>query len=228
MDFCFTEDLGRIGDYHGRVITETHIKVRSRTEAARSWEDEAQRDMIYPKIVVRWLDRNQLPYDQLMENSKEKLNSPEMYGNTFHLIDATGVGLPTLDFARRRFHLPTIGIWITSGQQVSKTDYGYAVPKVELINALQLCLSSKILSFAQGLNKDHVAQLVHEFKTFKEKKTTTGKATWEAWREKDHDDLVLSLAINCWWVLKTQGIQLVRKKRRFKTKNDYDPLKYGL
>lgn len=101
---------------------------------------------------------------------------------------------------------------------------GMTVPKVELINALQLALQNELIEFAQGLDPECVKQLIHEFETFKEKATRlTGQKTYESWRESDHDDLVLSLAINVWWVLKEHGIRAIPRKD-YRTSGDFDPL----
>ncbi len=226
MDFCFSEDVGKIGDSHGRILTWTNLKVRSRTESARQWEESADTDVMYPEINVMYLDRNQMDYAALVDDSKRRMQDPRLVQNCYHLVDATGVGMPVVDFMIRQ-GLSPIGIWITGGSAVNSQDYGYSVPKVDLINALQLSLSSGMLKFSKGLNQAHVSQLLHEFKTFKEKKTSKGAVTFAAWRESDHDDLVLSLAMNVWWMMRVHGIQIVTK-RRFSRDDDYDPLRMGL
>lgn len=40
--------------------------------------------------------------------------------------------------------------------------------------------------------------LINELQNFKMKTTPAGNDTYEAWRESDHDDLVLASAIACW------------------------------
>jgi hypothetical protein len=40
--------------------------------------------------------------------------------------------------------------------------------------------------------------LVKELKAFKVTVTTAGHETFEAWRERDHDDLVLAVALAVW------------------------------
>ena len=41
--------------------------------------------------------------------------------------------------------------------------------------------------------------LVEELQNFKLKITTAGNDTYEAWRESDHDDLVLAVAMAAWY-----------------------------
>jgi len=216
MDFCLSQDLGRIGDYHGQVLTETKMKVRGRTAIARGWDEDAHQDIMYPEMVVRWIDRNQDSYDKLIEDTNLRLQKLEIYENCWHVVDATGVGIPTVDFMRRN-GLNPIGIWITAGTSVNSQDYGYTVPKLELINTLQLAFSSNMLKISQGVNQEYLKQILHEFQYYKDKRKTGGGM--EAWRETDHDDLVMSLAINVWWVLKMSGINLLQRKK-YET-NDY-------
>lgn len=223
MDFCFSQDLGRLGDYHGQVLTETHMQVRSRTNHARQFFDDSVVDMLYPKIVVRWLNRTDCKYPQITEEAERRVNDPRIVGNVMHLVDATGVGVAVIDFMRARGLTP-LGIMITSGSNIGTNDMGMTVPLVELINALQLALQNELIEFAKGLDEQCVKQLLHEFENFKEKKTRlTGQKTYESWRESDHDDLVLALAINVWWVLKEHGIRAIPRKGH-RTLGDFDPL----
>ncbi|HKM07755.1 MAG TPA: hypothetical protein VJ869_12295 [Sphaerochaeta sp.] len=210
MDFCLSQDLGKIGDYHGQILTETKMKVRGRTAMARGWDEDSHQDVMYPEIIVKWIDRNQDSYDKLIDDTLMRMQKVEIYENCWHVVDATGVGIPTIDFMRRNGLTP-IGIWITGGHSVNSQDYGYTVPKLELINTLQLAFSSGMLKIAQGVNQEYLNQILHEFQVFKDKKATSGKM--EAWRESDHDDLVMSLAINVWWVLKVSGINLLQRPK---------------
>lgn len=79
------------------------------------------------------------------------------------------------------------------------------------------------------LDSELVVQLRHEFMQFREKKTKSLHSTFEAWRESDHEDLVLSLVINVWWILRTIGKP--RYLSDFSGRDDsgidsYDPLRF--
>lgn len=227
MDFVFSQDLGKLADYHGQVLIQTKLQVKSRMEAVRQWGVDGDAEVMWPKMVVRWINRKQCSYPDLIEETKIRLSDPILVNNVIHLVDATGVGVPTIDFMRES-GLNPLGIWITGGSQAGTNTTGLTVPKVELINALQLALDSNMIEFAQGLKEETLKQLLHEFSTFKEKKTQkTGAKTYEAWRESDHDDLILALAMAVWWILRTVGINTIQH-RRLQTENDYDPLRNGL
>jgi hypothetical protein len=70
-------------------------------------------------------------------------------------------------------------------------------PKRELISSLQAAMQSKRLPVAKSLPLAKV--LEKELLALKVKVSSAGNETFKAWREKDHDDLVLALAIGLWF-----------------------------
>jgi hypothetical protein len=70
------------------------------------------------------------------------------------------------------------------------------VPKKELVSVLQVLLQSKRLQVARALPM--AAVLVKELECFRVKFTPSANETFEAWRERDHDDLVLAAALAAW------------------------------
>lgn len=225
-DYCFSQDLGKMGDYSAYVLTESRTLVRSRTEQVREFGDEPESDVIYPEIIVRWVERKQIPYDMVIDDAHTRLSDLRLVDNCTHLIDITGVGQAVWDMMVRQ-GLNPVGISITSGMNTTAAPYGYTVPKVELVSCLQLALRNGHLKFAYGLDKAIVDQIRHEFSTFVQKPRESRSVSYEAWREKDHDDIILALAMNVWWIYRNHGVQVVRR-RAFMTEHDYDPLNYGL
>jgi hypothetical protein len=74
---------------------------------------------------------------------------------------------------------------------------GWTVPKRTLASVLQAVLGTRRLQVAPALPL--AAVLVRELETFSVKiNLATGAETFEAWRERDHDDLVLAVALACW------------------------------
>ena len=63
-------------------------------------------------------------------------------------------------------------------------------------SVLQAGLSGRRLKIAEGL--PHAEILVGELTTFSTKITQAGNETFEAWRERDHDDMVLAVAMALW------------------------------
>jgi hypothetical protein len=65
-----------------------------------------------------------------------------------------------------------------------------------MVGVLQVLLQQERLKIADLPERE---TLLKEFRTFRIKlKAETGHATFEAWRESDHDDLVFSVGLPCW------------------------------
>src|SRR5262249_19043086 len=76
-------------------------------------------------------------------------------------------------------------------------DGAWHVPKKELVSTLQVLLQGRRLKVAAVPERD---VLLKELLNFKVKVTVGAAETFEAWRERDHDDLVLAVALACWVV----------------------------
>lgn len=80
----------------------------------------------------------------------------------------------------------------------------FRVPKRELASTVQALLQSGRLKFAQNLPLREV--LVDELQKFRAKiDMSTGDASFEHWRERDTDDVVLALAISLWLARRRRG-----------------------
>ena len=110
------------------------------------------------------------------------------------VVDATGVGRPVVDMIRDA-NLPAdlTPFNITAGFREGDG----TVPKKDLVAAIQAALQTRRLRFAEALPLRPV--LERELETFRVKVTADRNETFSAWREKDHDDLVLALALAVWW-----------------------------
>jgi hypothetical protein len=69
------------------------------------------------------------------------------------------------------------------------------VPKKELVSTLQVLMQAGRLTIA---NLPERETLVQELLAFRVKVTVSANETFEAWRERDHDDLVLAVALAAW------------------------------
>jgi hypothetical protein len=73
------------------------------------------------------------------------------------------------------------------------------VPKRDLASVVQVLLQSSRLRIGEGLA--HARTLTEELVNFRVKITLAGHdsyGTGAEWREGNHDDLVLALALACW------------------------------
>src|SRR5829696_8262980 len=126
--------------------------------------------------------------------------SPSMTNTPVELIvDQTGVGRPVVDLLRQGGFAP-IAITITGGDQVIQVEHReYRVPKRNLVGAVQVLLQTRRLRWASSLSE--AATLKQELDNFKAKISLSGHDSYgagEDWRESNHDDLVLSVALGCW------------------------------
>jgi hypothetical protein len=125
------------------------------------------------------------------------------------VIDHTGVGRAVFDvFRRAGMGIPLIGITITGGHTAHRDPdrpWEWHVPKKDLVSALQVAVQNDRLKIAPQLELAKV--LAGEMQNFRMKVTTAANVTYEHWRNSDHDDLVLSVAMAAWMSerMETQG-----------------------
>jgi len=131
------------------------------------------------------------------------------------VVDATGVGAPVIDMMRRaRLGVPISAVVITGGDAVTLDGSKVRVPKRDLVSNLAVMLQEHHLRIAAGLSLAEV--LVQELLNFKAKISSSGHDSYEAWREGQHDDLVLAVALAC-WMGKTQGTRKIRFSQQLLT-----------
>jgi hypothetical protein len=115
------------------------------------------------------------------------------------VLDGTGVGRPVVDiFWRYGLGVKRLApVTITAGSQATCQGGWWNVPKRDLAGAVAAGLEQRTLHIAPGLRLTKV--LTKELTTFKVKVTAAGNETFESWRERDHDDLVLAVALAVWF-----------------------------
>jgi hypothetical protein len=114
------------------------------------------------------------------------------------VVDQTGVGQAVVDFlAQAQLAASLEPVVITSGHGTSWGAGGaWHVPKKELVSCLQVLLQSRRLQVAALPER---TLLLQEMLAFRVKITAAAHETFGAWRERDHDDLVLAVALAAWW-----------------------------
>jgi hypothetical protein len=137
------------------------------------------------------------PYPAIVEGLRRLLwQLPPREREPELVVDATGVGRPVLDAMRERGLRP-IGVTITGGTDVNKrAPDDWRVPKRILASRLQVVLQSERIKIAAEMPLTPL--LVRELEAFRAKISIGGNETFEAWREQDHDDLVLAAAMAVW------------------------------
>ncbi len=141
------------------------------------------------------------PYPQIVKDVAALLQQPGLGSDVRLIIDATGVGRPVVDLFHahpgRRF--PVVPVVITAGNQVTQEAGFWHVPKRDLVGVVQVALQNKRLRFPDPKKLPTVDVLTHELSNFRVTISAAGHDSYAAWRERDHDDLVLALAVALWY-----------------------------
>jgi hypothetical protein len=152
-----------------------------------------------PTYSLRHLRRYPLgtPYTDVVPAVVRLVGSPPLKEHVTLVVDQTGVGRAVVDLLRREADCRLVPVTITAGHQVTVAEDGSRhVPKKELVTGLQLLLQSRRLKIASSLPDADI--LVRELANFRVKITAAANETFGAWREGQHDDLVLAAALAAW------------------------------
>lgn len=191
-------DLGQAADFTALCAMEVS------TEQAG---EDSQGVPVFDKFYdVRHLQRFDIgtAYPEIVRKMVKMCETPQLKGNYRLIPDATGVGRPVVDLLREaRLSIVPVSITFGSHANFNETTGFWDVPKKELISNLQILFGNHRLRFASGL-KDRDA-VTKELMNFRIKVTKAGNDTYESWREGDHDDLVLSVAMAAWYAVKFGG-----------------------
>jgi hypothetical protein len=121
------------------------------------------------------------------------------------VVDETGVGRAVCDlFRSARPRAQIVPVTITAGLDTKMAlNGGWRVPKVQLESVLKALMQTGRLLIA---NVPERKLLTKELQAFKARVTATGHEQFEAadWRDRPHDDLVLAVALACWFGEKAQ------------------------
>jgi hypothetical protein len=151
-----------------------------------------------PEYALRHLRRFPLgtPYTEVVPAVATLVRSGPLAESPV-IVDQTGVGRAVVDMLRQAVGW-VVPVTITGGHAVTVTeDRSFHVPKKELVTSLQVVMQSRRLRIARGLHE--AAILVRELQQFQVKITAAANETFGVWREGQHDDLVLAVALACWW-----------------------------
>jgi hypothetical protein len=208
VKFQLAADLGTEQDHSAFSVFESIPSdrfIRSLSDVHLGLKGKHEVDWI---AHLRYLERVplQTPYPDVLERLKLLLSTPPLAGNTTLIVDATGCGIPIVQWMRRE-GLHPVPIVITGGRSVTEETSGaFGVPKRDLAMSLQALFGTRRLKIAPRLGfdntgggEDYTKILLDEIRNFKVKITERKNDTYEAWREKDHDDMVLSVAMNAWY-----------------------------
>jgi hypothetical protein len=219
-------DIGQAQDYS--AISMLEFVLRKRRNVQGGWEPrevEITRDVYH----VRHLERLPLktPYPEIAERLARMFEHPRLASEGVLIVDATGVGKPVTDLLRQKGLWP-VEVIITGGYNVGQHDYGYTVPKRDLVTALHTLVQGG--RFKCSNKFEAAALLQEELQNFHYKiDRATGHESYEAWRESVHDDLVLSVAVAAWYATRIAVTPEVGADDEWEAdeqvNREYDPLR---
>jgi len=205
-------DLGQASDYTALCVIERRV-----------W-----RSGHAPSYACRHLQRFSLgtSYQKVVEGVENLIRATSAAGEQLLpgatlVIDATGVGRAVVDmFRQARLPARVVPITITGGQSVNFDNGCFHVPKKELVSRLRVLFQDRRLRIAPALPEAEA--LRNELQTFQVKITPAGNETFGSWRHRDHDDLVLAMAVALWYAendrheqeFRSRGLRAGRSNRR--------------
>src|SRR4051812_47169389 len=181
-------DLGQVSDFSGLVALQQWDLPRISGGIRQLYRYEI-------RGVKRWPLRT--PYTAIATDVAELVRQGPLAGCMLG-VDKTGVGAGVLEIiAAARPNATVRPVLITSGHSVSAQGAGFNVPKLELVAAVTAVLESGRLAIPKAMPEAET--LGQELLAFRARVTTAGNETMAAdWRMRQHDDLVLALAIAVW------------------------------
>ena len=203
-------DLGQSADYTALAVLQT-VKERVGEGSFRT------------VLHLRHLQRYRLrtPYTTIADGVVDVMRSGALTSDEYDparhrvakpkaelLVDKTGVDRGVTDILKER-GLRFSGIVIHGGETMHKTDGSYHVPKRDLVAALEVPFNKGTLKIAEGLAL--WPALREELQSFRRKQNPkTSHVSFEHWRDSDHDDLVLAVAMACWGATSKRPRRTVR------------------
>ena len=205
-------DLGEVNDYSAVTILEKTFEMDTRPHSYKQ----------VGVYSVTHLERFRITYPDVVSRVKTLFRNPKLKDAVL-IVDETGCGRPVADMMEKE-NLRPVRISITGGLEVRELEDGFHVPKQHLVSALMVLFQSGTLKIADAL--ELAPTLVAELENFRVKvNAKTGRESFESWRENDHDDMVLSLALACWYAEQDNRTNVSLKPSPTQ-RAGYDPLTF--
>jgi hypothetical protein len=207
-------DLGQRQDYTALCVLErtghdTGKRVADGWPEPQNWDDikpapVPKRPVYSYHYAARHLERLPLgtPYPAQVERVKALHDRLKDDADTAPIlvVDQTGVGRPVTDMLHAA-GLSPVAVTITGGDSVTQDGGDYRVPKRDLVSVVQILLDSDRLTIAERLKARAI--LTAELEAFKRNVSLKGHDSYGndvgQWRENPHDDMVLAVALACWY-----------------------------
>ena len=195
-DFVIGVDIGQAREVTAIAIFERIELLTGKAEEGR-WTTRVRYEL--PHLERLPLGK---PYPAVIDRLKELIAGLPAHGRLNVLVDQTGCGRPVVDLMRTE-GLRIVPVNVTTVGVAHFEGGIYNLPKRELVSNLAILLQSERLKIARAL--PDAQALIGELQNFKMTTTPAGNDAYGAWRESDHDDLLLAGAIACWYAERRLG-----------------------
>ncbi|MCI0659336.1 MAG: hypothetical protein L0170_19965 [Acidobacteria bacterium] len=204
LKYAIGVDLGQRQDHTALTVVERVVELGETDRV--TWMRERKEN-----YNVRYVSRLPLgtEYREVVHRVRWLVQRPELAGRTVVVVDATGVGVPVVEMLRAaQLGVNMHAVTITSG---GSETYGggagpamWRVPKRDLVAAVAMLLEERKLRISGKMPMKDA--LVREMMNFRAEVRPSGGVVYESWRERDHDDMVLAVALACWWLRREAGV----------------------
>lgn len=204
--YCLGLDLGKQTDFSALAVLRWPLSPAPRRPVAGAppVPPPSRRERIYEvPVLKRW--PLGVAYLDIAAQLARFLAGPDFTeAHPVVAVDATGVGDAVYEMLHREMTQAGIqgsalAVTITAGSAVTH-DQGapgrWRVAKKQLVSVMQVLLGQRRLHIAEALPEARTLQ--RELGTFSVKITDSANETFESWRERDHDDLVLATCLAAW------------------------------
>lgn len=193
-------DLGQTSDFTATAVLERQEPAPPPQEPGAALKPQETTKPLPPVFLLRYLRRWPLgtSYTTIADDVAKIVASPAMVQPTL-VVDQTGVGRPVVDMLRKVVvGGKMVPVTITGGHSAHREagGNGWSVPKKILVACMQVLLQTRRIQFAKGL--PDCAVLIKELQEFRVKITAAANETFGNWRDGQHDDLVLAVALAAW------------------------------
>lgn len=191
-------DLGQRQDYTAIAVVERHtIKSVDLDAGTRSHREKVR----YRCRCLRRLPLG-LGYVEVVDKVISLMQSREFLDRSSLVVDASGVGSPVVEMLRKSAKCSLDPVTITSGQNMKIDNYGYKMPRTELMSQLALMLEKRELEISSHAGEiDHIR---NELRNLKLRLNARGQENFDPEKDSVHDDLVIALALGLWKAKRSQ------------------------
>lgn len=191
-------DLGQRQDYTAIAVIERHtIKSADLDPGTRSHHEKVR----YRCRLLRRLPLG-LGYVEVVDKVIALMQSRDLRDRSTLVVDASGVGSPVVEMLRKSAKCPLDPVTITGGQNVKMDNYGYKMPRRELMSQLAVMLEKRELEISS-----HAGEIEHirsELRNLRLTFNTKGQENFDPEKESVHDDLVIAMALGFWKAKRSQ------------------------